>query len=81
MGICRNYLARRNWENTKVLAINKRSRLLLLSTDIYLDHKAPSHLFLDGIVQILWYLEIPHVKISLYSQLLLNQYKFSFSAK
>jgi len=81
MGISYSYKAKRKGGNAKILAVNKWSGLLILSIGIYLVHKASFNLFLDGVAQILWCQEIPHVKTSLYNQLLLHRSKFSFSEK
>lgn len=72
MGISHSYKAKRKGKNAKILTANKWSGLLILSIGIYLVRKASFHCFLDGTVWILWCLEIPHVKISLYDQFLLN---------
>lgn len=53
MGISHSYKAKIKGENAKILAVDKWSGLLILSTGIYLVHKASFHLFLDGIAQIL----------------------------
>lgn len=81
MSISHSYKAKRKGKNAKILAVNKWSGLLILSIGIYLVPKASFHWFLDGIVQILWCLEIPYVKISLLNQFLLNRSKFSSSEK